>query len=106
MGEKMVRKQVYFTEEEERGLRQLSFLEDRSQADIIREAVDHYLEEGRSGTASAPGKGRKASGRPAGSPPAKKNLPLDRIVGLAGDLEAPDDLSYDHDRYIYGGEGT
>jgi hypothetical protein len=105
MGGKMVRKQVYFTEEEERSLRQLSFLEDRSQADIIREAVDHYLEHGQAGTGNAQGKVDKESGWSAGKPPAKKSLPLDRIVGLAGSLDAPDDLSSDHDRYLYGGEG-
>ena len=97
MNEKMVRKQIYLTGEEERGLRQLSFLKGTSQADIIREALDHYLEQG-CGPASGSDERERKKGR--GVP--KK--PLDRLVGLAGDLDAPEGLSSRHDHYIYGGE--
>ena len=40
----MFRTQVYLTEEEREGLRQLAGATDRSQSELIREAVDRLLE--------------------------------------------------------------
>ena len=102
MDKKMIRKQIYLSGEQDRELRQLSFLKGASQADVIREALDHYLAESRTPTSeAAPKAGKKRGGKP-GKAPAP--APLSGIVGLAGDLEAPEDLSSRHDFYLYGGD--
>lgn len=97
MGEKMIRKQIYITGEEERGLRQLSYLEKKPQANIIREALDQYL-------ARDAEKAAKRTKRSSGKGNDEAKLPLERIIGLAGDLDSPDDLSSRHDHYLYGGD--
>ncbi len=81
-------------------MRQLSFLNGASQADVIRKALDHYLAESRSPTPEAAPKAGKKRGGKAEKAPA----PLSGIVGLAGDLDAPEDLSSRHDFYLYGGD--
>ena len=43
----MVRTQVYLTEEQERGLKQLAASSGRKQSELIREAVEGYLAERR-----------------------------------------------------------
>lgn len=99
----MIRKQIYLSGEQDRQLRQLSFLKGASQADVIREALDHYLAQSRPLTAKASSKGGKA-GRKHSGKPEKDPAPLSGIVGLAGDLDAPEDLSSRHDFYLYGGD--
>jgi Arc/MetJ-type ribon-helix-helix transcriptional regulator len=44
----MVRTQVYLTEEQERGLKQLAASSGRKQSELIREAIEGYLTERRS----------------------------------------------------------
>lgn len=39
----MQRTQIYLTTEEQQGLRQLAERSGRTQSDLIREAIDHYL---------------------------------------------------------------
>jgi Arc/MetJ-type ribon-helix-helix transcriptional regulator len=43
----MVRTQVYLTEEQERGLKQLAASSGRKQSELIREAIERYLAEHR-----------------------------------------------------------
>ena len=45
----MVRTQVYLTEEERRGLERVAFHTGKKQAELIREAVDRFLQEISSG---------------------------------------------------------
>jgi Arc/MetJ-type ribon-helix-helix transcriptional regulator len=47
MEQRMVRTQVYLTEEQERGLKQLAASSGRKQSELIREAIDRLLSEKR-----------------------------------------------------------
>ena len=49
----MVRTQIYLTETEKTGLRALSKTTGKKQAELIREAVDLYIERGRNGQCEA-----------------------------------------------------
>jgi hypothetical protein len=97
MGEKMIRKQIYITGEEEHGLRQLSYLKQKPQADIVREALDQYLARDAEKTARRTKRSRAKRS-------VETTCPLERIIGLADDLDGPDDLSSRHDYYLYAGD--
>lgn len=81
----MVRKQVLITQDEARKLKQLSFIQRKSETELVRTALEILFEKMET---KRPDTGLN---------------PLDNIVGLAGDLDIPKDLSANHDRYLYGG---
>ena len=81
----MVRKQVLITETEAQKLKQHSFIQRKSEADLVRAALEMLFE------------------KLEAEKPDTKNNPLDNIIGIAGDIDIPKDLSTNHDRYLYGG---
>ena len=76
----MRRKQIYLDEASERALKRLAARTGRSEASLIREALQRYL---------APG----------GDP---GDDPLERLIGLVPDENGPDDVAEEHDHYLYG----
>ena len=76
----MRRKQIYLDEASERALKRLAARTGRSEASLIREALQRYLAPG-----SDPG-----------------DDPLERLIGLVPDETGPDDVAEEHDHYLYG----
>lgn len=77
----MIRKQLYLDEDLDRALKRLSARTGVSEAGHVRAALRDYV-------------GRQ---EPSGDDG------LDRLVGLVPDLDGPDDVAAEHDRYLYGG---
>lgn len=77
----MKRKQIYLDDEADRRLKTLAGLAGRSEASLIRDALDRYLDECESKL------------------PPEEN-PLRAMVGLVD--EGPPDGAQEHDRYLYG----
>ncbi|HET6684876.1 MAG TPA: CopG family transcriptional regulator [Gaiella sp.] len=77
----MRRKQIYLDEANERALKRLAARTGRSEASLIREALERYL---------APGGGDD------------EHDPLERLIGLVADETGPDDVAEEHDHYLYG----
>ena len=77
----MRRKQIYLDEANERALKRLAARTGRSEASLIREALQRYL---------APGRGHG------------EDDPLERLIGLVPDETGPDDVAEEHDHYLYG----
>lgn len=78
----MIRKQLYISEELERGLKALAARTGRAEAHHVREALSRYLDD------EAPLK--------------KSGEPLRRLAGLVADADGPDDVAEEHDHYLYG----
>ena len=76
----MRRKQIYLDAASERGLKRLSARTGRSEASLIREALQRYL----------------ASGGD------QVDDPLEKLIGLVADETGPDDVAEEHDHYLYG----
>jgi len=76
----MIRKQVYIDEEQERGLKRMSALSGEPEAVHVRAALRAFLD---------------------ANLPSSADDPLERIVGLVPDVEGPDDVAANHDRYLY-----
>ena len=76
----MRRKQIYLDEASERGLKRLSARTGRSEASLIREALQRYLATGGD----------------------HDEDPLERLIGLVPDETGPDDVAEEHDHYLYG----
>jgi hypothetical protein len=76
----MRRKQIYLDEANERALKRLAARTGRSEASLIREALERYL----------------ATGGDSGDDP------LERLIGLVPDETGPDDVAEEHDHYLYG----
>lgn len=76
----MRRKQLYISEETDRGLKRLSARTGRSEASCVRDALDQFL----------------------GSQPPSEDDPLERLIGLVSDADGPNDLAEHHDHYLYG----
>ena len=77
---RMVRKQTYILPEQNRELKELAKAKRVTEAEVIREALDHFIE---------------CEKKRCGS------NPLLGIVGLCGETEGPQDGSVNHDRYLY-----
>jgi hypothetical protein len=77
----MRRKQIYLDEASERALKRLAARTGRSEASLIREALQRYL---------ATGGGDHGDD------------PLERLIGLVADESGPDDVAEEHDHYLYG----
>lgn len=75
----MKRKQLYLDEETDRALKRLAARTGRSEAWHVREALRAYIE--------------RRDDRAA--------HPLDRLVGLVDNPDAPTDLAVNHDHYLY-----
>jgi predicted transcriptional regulator len=76
----MRRKQIYLDDAGERGLKRLAARTGRSEASLIREALQRYLAAG----------------------DAHDDDPLERLIGLVPDEAGPDDVAEEHDHYLYG----
>jgi hypothetical protein len=76
----MRRKQIYLDEASERALKRLAARTGRSEASLIRDALQRYL----------------AGGGDDGDDP------LERLIGLVRDETGPDDVAEEHDHYLYG----
>jgi hypothetical protein len=76
----MRRKQIYLDEANERALKRLAARTGRSEASLIREALQRYL---------APSSDHEDD-------------PLERLIGLVPDETGPDDVAEEHDHYLYG----
>jgi hypothetical protein len=76
----MRRKQIYLDDASERALKRLAAQTGRSEASLIREALQRYL----------------ARGDDHGDDP------LERLIGLVSDASGPDDVAEEHDHYLYG----
>ena len=76
----MRRKQIYLDDTSERALKRLAARTGRSEASLIREALQHYLA---SGVEHA-------------------DDPLEGLIGLVPDETGPDDVAEEHDHYLYG----
>jgi hypothetical protein len=76
----MRRKQLYLDEASERALKRLAARTGRSEAFHVREALRRYLGE------------QTPEGRD----------PLERLIGMVGDIDGPDDVAENHDHYLYG----
>lgn len=76
----MRRKQLYLDEPTERALKRVAALSGRSEAAVVREALQRYVAE----------------------LPATDEDPLERLVGLVDDPDGPDDVAAQHDHYLYG----
>ena len=77
----MRRKQIYLDEASDRALKRLAARTGRSEASLIREALQRYL-------------------TPDGGDPGDD--PLERLIGLVADESGPDDVAEEHDHYLYG----
>ena len=77
----MRRKQIYLDEASERALKRLAARTGRSEASLIREALQRYLRPGDAG---------------------HDHDPLERLIGLVPDETGPDDVAEEHDHYLYG----
>jgi hypothetical protein len=76
----MRRKQIYLDEANERALKRLAARTGRSEASLIREALQRYLGTGGN----------------------HDDDPLERLIGLVSDETGPDDVAEEHDHYLYG----
>lgn len=76
----MRRKQIYLDDASERALKRLAARTGRSEASLIREALQRYL----------------ASGGE------QEDDPLEKLIGLVVDESGPDDVAEEHDHYLYG----
>ena len=76
----MRRKQIYLDEASERGLKRLAARTGRSEASLIREALQRYLVSGGDNV----------------------DDPLEKLIGLVADETGPDDVAEEHDHYLYG----
>jgi hypothetical protein len=76
----MRRKQLYLDEATDRALKRLAARTGRSEASHVREALAAYVE-------------REL---------AVDEDPLEKLIGLVGDAEGPDDVAENHDHYLYG----
>lgn len=76
------RTQMYFPADLYRKLKSISASQSRSIASVVREAVERYIKD-------------IESGKP-------EDDPIFQMIGIA---EADEDLSEEHDRYLYGKEG-
>jgi hypothetical protein len=81
---RLVRKQVYITVEQEQRLKQIAAREKRSEAEVIRAALDNRL---------GPGRGPHQS---------LDRDPLWTIVGLGKASAGPGDVSEHVDEHLYG----
>jgi len=97
-GKTSVRKQIYITEDEEKMLREQSFVQKTSQAQIIRQALEVY------GVLLASGRDLEGTLKRLIKEDRTRN-PLDKLVGMFQD-DVPADMAEQHDRYIYGGENV
>jgi plasmid stability protein len=77
----MRRKQIYLDDASERALKRRAARTGRSEASLIREALQRYLANGD----DHPG-----------------DDPLERLIGLVPDETGPDDVAEEHDHYLYG----
>lgn len=77
--QKMVRKQIYLKPSQQKQLHHFARIRNLSEAEIIRLAIDSYLERNQS----------------------HKSNPLLQLVGLCKE-PAPSDLAENHDRYLAG----
>ena len=80
---KLKRKQIYLDEESEREIKQLAYTTKTSEAEIIREAVQSFLEMKRRDMEA-------------------KSDPLRDLIGLCDNPKGPKDASVHHDSYLYG----
>jgi hypothetical protein len=76
----MRRKQIYLDDASERALKRLAARTGRSEAALIREALQRYLASGVDHTGD----------------------PLEGLIGLVPDEAGPDDVAEEHDHYLYG----
>ena len=76
----MRRKQIYLDEASERGLMRLAARTGRSEASLMREALQRYLASGGDNV----------------------DDPLEKLIGLVADETGPDDVAEEHDHYLYG----
>jgi hypothetical protein len=76
----MRRKQIYLDDASERALKRLAARTGRSEASLIREALQRYLATG----------------------VAVDGDPLERLIGLVPDPHGPDDVAEEHDHNLYG----
>lgn len=79
----MRRKQLYLDEPTERALKRVAAQTGRSEAAVVREALQRYVVE----RADEP-----------------HDDPLARLIGLVPDPEGPDDVARQHDHYLYGSQ--
>lgn len=77
---RMVRKQTYLLPEQDRELKELAKVKRVTEAEVIREALDHFIKSEKKRWVSNP---------------------LLGIVGLCSGAEGPQDGSVNHDRYLY-----
>lgn len=75
----MIRKQLYITEELDRGLKRLAAATGESEAAHVRAALRDYLD-------------REAP---------DDDDPLGRLVGMVDDEDGPTDVAERHDKYLY-----
>jgi len=78
---RMVRKQTYIMPEQDEELKRLAKVKGVTEAEVIREALDNFIEQEKHRL---------------------KINPLREIIGISGETEGPQDGSVGHDRYIYG----
>lgn len=76
----MRRKQLYLDESTERALRRVAAQSGRSEAAVVREALQRYVAE----------------------LPMPAEDPLERLIGLVDDPAGPNDVAEEHDHYLYG----
>ena len=76
----MRRKQLYLDEPTERALKRVAAQTGRSEAAVVREALQRYVAD----------------------LPATDDDPLERLIGLVDDADGPDDVAEQHDHYLYG----
>ncbi len=79
---RMIRKQTYLFPEQEKKLKELAKLKKVTEAEIIREALEHFLKEEEKGLIENP---------------------LFKIIGISGSAAGPEDGSVHHDKYLYDG---
>lgn len=77
----MRRKQIYLDDASERALKRLAAQTGRSEASLIREALQRYL-----------GAGGDHD----------DDDPFEKLIGLVADETGPDDVAEEHDHYLYG----
>ncbi|MEW6661312.1 MAG: hypothetical protein ACOY9Y_05050 [Bacillota bacterium] len=76
MPQKMVRKQVYLTSVQEQKLKKLARKNSVTEAEILRRAIDNYIQE--------------------------EPLEEDPLLELCGCYDGEEDESLHHDEYVYG----
>jgi hypothetical protein len=107
MSESNIRKTIYIPEELQKKLAQESIVAGVSQTELIRRAIASYLEFLETGK-RPDDRIREVAGcldDEKDEQRKQRKRVLDSFIGIFDDDDLPEDLSENHDKYLYGGEG-